>query len=110
MGMCCLCRCNDLFICGIQTAIADIFHNCSVEQPGILQDHTKQLTQLTSVKVLDVMTIDQDLSGIDIIEPHQQFDHGCLAGTCGTHNSHLLPCFYICGEVMDNDLIGVISK
>ena len=35
-------RClDDFFVCGVKSAVADIFHDCSVEQPGILKHHSE---------------------------------------------------------------------
>ena len=103
-------RSDNLLIRGVQPAVTDIFHDSSVEQPGILQHHAEQFPQFTSVKIFDIMAVDQDLTGIDVVEPHQQFDHGRLAGTCRADDCHLLPRFYRCGEIMDNDFVRIISK
>ena len=106
----CLCCCDHLFICGIQTSVTDIFHNGSRKQPGILKHHSKHLSQTASVKVFDVITVYLNTSAIEIIESHKQFHHSCLSCTCGTYNGNLLTILHICGEVIDNDLIRIVAE
>ena len=41
VGSCGFCCCDDFLICCIEPAVADVFHDGSLEQPRILQDHTE---------------------------------------------------------------------
>ena len=74
---------NDLFVGGIQTAIADILHDGALEQPGVLQHHAEALAQGTAVKVADIVAVQGDGAGIHIVEPHEQVDEGGLAAAGG---------------------------
>ena len=56
------------------------------------------------------MSIHLDTSAIYIIETHQQFYHGCFSGAGRSYDSDLLSVMNICGKVIDNDLIRVVSE
>ena len=104
------CSCDHLFIGCIQSSVPDIFHNGSGEQPGILQYHSKHLTEITAVEITDIMTVNLDTSAVYIIETHQKFDHGCLSGTGRSYDSDLLTVMHIRGKIIYNDLIRVVSE
>ena len=104
------CCCDHLFIRCIQPSVTDVFHNGSGKQPGILQHHSEHLTEITAVEVTDIMSIHLDTSAIYIIETHQQFYHGCFSGAGRSYNGDLLSVMNICGKVIDNDLIRVVSE
>jgi len=104
------CSCDHLFIGCIQSSVPDIFHNGSGEQPGILQYHSKHLTEITAVEITDIMTVNLDTSAVYIIETHQKFDHGCLSGTGRSYDSDLLTVMHIRGKIIYNDLIRVVAE
>ena len=104
------CSCDHLFIGCIQSSVTDIFHNGSGEQPGILQHHSKHLTEITAVEITDIMTVNLDTSAVYIIETHQKFDHGCLSGTGRSYDSDLLTVMHIRGKIIYNDLIRVVAE
>ena len=101
---------NDLFVGGIQTAIADILHDGALEQPGVLQHHAEALAQGTAVKVADVVAVQGDGAGIHIVEPHEQLDHGGLTGTGGANDGDLLAGLHIAAEIVDDGLFGHITE
>ncbi len=56
------------------------------------------------------MTIHQDGAVVDIVEAHQQLDHGGLAGAGRTDDGDLLAGFGVEREVVDDDLIRVVTE
>ena len=101
---------DDFFICGVQPSIPDIFHNSSVEQPGILEHHAEHFPQFASVKVFYIVAVNQDLPGIYIIKPHEQLDHGGLSRSCRTYDSHFLSFLNLHVEIMDDHMTWIITK
>ena len=110
VGPCGFCCCDDFFICRIESAVADVFHDGSLEQPRILQDHTEGIAQLSAVEVFDVVSIDLDCPAVDIIKTHQQFDHGCLSGSGRSYDRGFLARFYFGAEIVDDDLLRVVAE
>ena len=108
--MCRFCRRDDFLICCIQPSVTDIFHNGSLEQPGILQYHAKHFTQLSSVEIPDIVSIQADSDAVYVIETHQQLDHCRLSGAGRSNNRNHLPRFYFTGEILNNDFIRCIAK
>ena len=101
---------DDFLIGGIQTAIADVFHNGALEQPGILQYHAKAFAQGAAVKVLYVVAVQRNGAGVDIVKAHQQLDHGGFACAGGADNGNFLAGFYIAAEIPDNSLFRRVAK
>ena len=95
MHMCRLRCLNHFFLCRIQFSITDIVTDRTMEQPGILQNHSEHFTEFTSIEVPDIMSVNLDRTSIHIIETHEQFDHCCLSGSCRTNNCDLLAFFHI---------------
>ena len=56
------------------------------------------------------MSIDLDCPTVDIIETHQQFDHGCLSGSSRSYDGDLLTFFYFCREIIDDDMLRIVSE
>ncbi len=82
----------------------------SVVKPGILQDHGKHLTQIVAGEVSDVVAIYQDRAAVDVVEPHQQFDHGGLASSGRADNGDLLAGGNGCREIIDDDFVRAVAK
>ena len=101
---------NHIFIGSVGPSIADILHDGAIVQPGILQNHAKHAAQVRPGEILDVMPIHQNGPAVDVIEAHQQLNHGGLAGTGGADDGDLLAGFGIEGKVIDDDLIGVVTE
>ena len=101
---------DDFLIGGIQAAIADVFHNGALEQPGILQYHAKAFAQGAAVKVLYVVAVQRNGTGVDIVKAHQQLDHGGFACAGGADNGNFLAGFYIAAEIPDNSLFRRVAK
>ena len=98
------------FVGCLRAAITDIFTDGTAEQPGILQNHAKDRTQIAALEVADVITIDLDGTALYIIEAHEQLDDGGLACTCGTDDGDGTAGFGGGTQVMDDDLVGIIAK
>ena len=63
-----LCRGDHLFVGGVGSAVADIFHHGTRKQVGILQDHCDVLSKHLSLDLLDVHAVDSDTALFDIVE------------------------------------------
>src|SRR5574340_1067459 len=90
--------------------VADILHDRAVVQPGILQHHAELLAQVAAGEFANIMPIDADGPGIDVVEAHQQFDDGRLAGAGRPNDGNPLAALYFGGEITDHDFIRVVAK
>ena len=104
------CRCDHFFVGRIQSSVTDIFHDRTVKQPGILQYHTETFSQISPVKVPDIVSVDQDSSAVGIIETHQQFHQCGFSGTGRTDDRDLLSRLHLLGEIFYNDLIRAVAE
>ena len=104
------CRCNHFLIGCIESSVANILHDGSFKQPGILQYHTKCIAQFSSVEVFDIVIIQQNRTTVYIIETHEQFYHCCLSGSGRSYDCDLLTRLYLSTEIIDNDLLRIITK
>ena len=81
-----------------------------MEQPCVLEHHTKHLPKFAPVEISDIMPIDLNRPTVHIIETHQKFNHSCLACASRSYDCDLLSFFHCCREIIDNDLIRVIPE
>ena len=110
VGMGCLgCR-YDLLIRSIQLAVPDIFHNRTLKQPGVLQYHAEVFPKVAAVEFLYIMPVHLNGALIYIIETHQQFYHGGLAGTCRSYNRNGLSGLHLTGEILYNNFVRCIAE
>ena len=63
-----------------------------------------------SVEVSYVMAVDLDRTAVYIIKAHEQFDHRCFSGSCRTDDCDFLTFFYICREIVNDDLFRIVSE
>ena len=101
---------HHFFVRSIQTTVSDVLHDGIVEQPGILKDHAETGPQTVTVEGPHVMTVQQDGTAVDIIETHQQFDQGGLAGAGGADDGDHLTLLYIAAEVVDDRRVFGITE
>ena len=56
------------------------------------------------------MAVDLDRTAVYIIKAHEQFDHRCFSGSCRTDDCDFLTFFYICREIVNDDLFRIVSE
>lgn len=91
MGRCHLRCLNDLLVCGIKPSVADILHDRSRKQVGILKNHGDVAAQLVPLNMADINAVDGDGPALDIIEAVDEVRDRRLSGSRGTHEGNLLP-------------------
>ena len=91
-----VCRLDDFFIRCIRFTVTDVFHDCTGMQPCILQYHAKAVSQFMPGNILCVDAVNIDVTTVELIEAHQQFDNGCFTGTGRSDNGDLGSGFDIC--------------
>ena len=105
-----LCSLDHFLICGIKSSVAQVLHDRPMEKPCVLKHHTEHLSQVVPVKVSDIVPINLDRTAVYIVETHEQLDHCRLSGPRRTYDSDLLSFFYFCREVIDDDLIRIVTE
>ncbi len=90
MGRCHLRRLNDLLVCGIKPSVADILHDRSRKQVGVLKNHGDVAAQLVPLNMADINAVDSDGPALDIVEAVDEVRDRRLSGSCGTHEGDLL--------------------
>ena len=110
VGVGSLCGGDHLFIGGVKPTVADVLHDGALEQPCVLQHHTKAFAQGAAVKVPHIVTVQGDGTGIHIVKAHQQLDHSGLARAGGAYNGHLLAGLHRAAEVVDNSLVRGVAE
>ena len=75
-----------LFLYGIRSSIGDIFPYRSRKKPGLLQNHTKLLSEAFPGNSARIHSIYRNAPGIRVVKPHEQVDDGGFPTACGAHN------------------------
>ena len=80
------------------------------KQHGILQHDCRVATQFIPADIPNVHAVNEDLAGIDIVEPHQQVYHSGLTAAGGANQRHLFAGLYIQRKVMQHTFFRHIRK
>ena len=89
---------------------ADVVAHGSLFDPGILQHHTKAAAERMAGQLVDRLSVDADLSGIDIIEAHQQVDKRRLSASGRADNGNTHARLYVKIKVLDQFFLFVITE
>ncbi len=100
-----LCRCIYLFICGLQTAVTDVFHDRTGEEVRILQHDAERTPQIRLVDLLHIDAVIAELAVGNLIKTIDEVRNGGLSGTGGAHQSDLLTGLCMNGNVMEHGLV-----
>ena len=103
-------RGDDFLVGCILSSVADVFHDGTLEQPGILKHHSEVVPQIVPVKITDIVSVQGDAAAVHVVEAHQQLYHGGLAGARGTDDGDALAGLHLAVEVMDDDLFRIIAE
>ena len=110
VGIGTLCRSDALFIGGIQSAVADIVHDCAGKQVDILQNNAQRAPQVGLSNLVDVDAVIADLAVRQIIEPVNQVGDSSLSGAGRTDKRHLFAGLCVQAHVVQHDLIRHIAE
>ena len=109
-AFCLFCCPDDFFIRGIRFSEADIFTDSTGFDPGILKHHTEALSERMSGKLIDRFTVDTDLSGIHVIEAHQEVDKCCFSASGRTYDRNTHTRFNLKVKVFNQRFTLVIAE
>src|SRR5450830_2048744 len=70
---------HDLLLRSVVTPVGNILTDRAVEEPGILQDHTKHGAQTAPAHLPGLDAVERDGAALDVIETHEQIDECGLA-------------------------------
>ena len=101
-----LCRGNAFFVERVQPAVADVFHNCSGKQVGVLQDHAKTAAQIGLFNFVDVDSVVTDFAVRNVVKPVDQVGNRCLSRARGAHERDFLAGFGVEGYAVQDRLSG----
>ena len=92
---------DDLLPGGVGPAEGHVLGDGAAEEPGVLEDHGEAVPGGGPGIFGHVPAAQQNLTGIHVIEPHEQVDEGGLAGTGGTDDGDVLALLDPDGEIPD---------
>ena len=104
------CCSDDFLVGGIQTTVADVFHDGTGEEVGVLQYHRHGAAQIILTDFLDVDAIVADLTGIQLVEAVEQVGDGGFACTGGADEGDLLTRFCVKTQIVENRLVRHIAE
>lgn len=102
-----LCTGYHSFPLHVLLCITNIFRNCSLKQPGILQNHSKSTSQFFSGHFSNIHSIYQNFSAINFIKSHQQVDQCCFPAPVGPTIATFCPGFIVTSIPFINKESGV---
>ena len=75
---------GDLVVGGALAAVADVVADGTGEQPRVLQHHAGAGAHVVAAEVGDVLTVEQDATAVELVEPHDEVDQRGLPRAGGT--------------------------
>ena len=105
-----LCRLDARFVRGVQSAVADVLHDGTGEQVGILQNDAQASPQIRLFDLVDVDAVVADLAVGNIVEPVDQIGDGGLAGAGGANESDLLARMGVESHIVEDLLLRHIAE
>ena len=82
------CRGLDLLVGRLFATIGDVVADGAGEQPGVLQHHPEQASQVAARHLPRVHAVDEDATLVQLVEAQQQVDEGGLAGAGGADDGY----------------------
>src|SRR3569623_2387011 len=74
-----------LVAAGVGSAVGDVVVDAVVEQHGVLRHHADGGAQAVLRDLADVLAVDADAAGADVVETEQRSCERRLAGAAGPH-------------------------
>ena len=110
MDFCSLCgSCHLLRRCA-RLAIGNIFIDCPLKEPCVLQHHCVSPPQACTRNITDGMMIHRNLPCVHIIKPHQKIDQRRLSGASRSYHRHQFSRRSMQIQMLDDTLFFCVSK
>ena len=90
MGTGCFGSLDHFLIRRIRSSISDIFHDGSAEQMSVLQHHSYMGAKTASFVFLNISSVDDDRSLLNVVKTVQKVCNGGLSGSGRTNKGNLL--------------------
>ena len=103
-------RSHDFLVGRIQTTVADIIADGAGKQVGILQNDTERAAEVRLFDLIDIDAVVADLAVREVVETVDQVGDGRLARARCADERDLLTGLSIQRDVVQNDLIRVITE
>ena len=81
-----------------------------MEQPGVLEDHPEDPSQVVPGRCPGVDPVDRDPAPIDLVEAHEQVDQGRLARAGRAHDCDRLAGLDVQVQVVDQGLVWFVAE
>ena len=96
------------FLVGNAFGVVDeVLADGPLEHPRILKDHAEDVVDFLAGHVLDGNAVDEDIAAVDLVEAHEEVDHGRLSGAGRSDDGDLHARLDLGREVVD-DLARVV--
>ena len=100
----------NLCIADALLGVDNVFPDGALEEPGVLENHAKQVMDVFPGEVGNVLAVDANFATVQLVEPHEQVHQSRLACAGGTYNGHLLARLGMGREVLDDGFVGCVAK
>ena len=91
-------------------AVGEVVVDRSFEQPRVLQHHAEAAAHVGSRRLAGVDTVDEDASGLDLVEPHEEIDQGRLARAGRPDDGDRLTRDDVQAQVLDQRLVFEVAE
>ena len=95
---------------GALGAVGDVVVDRALEQPCILQHHAEAAPDFLAGRVAGIDAIDEDPTGLHLVEPHEQIHEGGLACSGGADDRDRLPGLDIKAQILDKRHILEVAE
>ena len=104
------CRFDHLFIGRVLGAVAQVFHDCAIEQPALLKHHSKAFSQLIALHCRNINAVKVNAAAVQLVKPHKQVYQRGLSAARGADYRNVAAALDIERKVLYQRLVGRIRK
>ena len=110
VGVCKFCCGDTFFVGGVEAAVADIIHDASREQVGVLQNHTQRPSQILFVDFIDIYPVVADFAVLNVVKPVDKVGDCRFARARCADKSEFLTGFCAKGYAVQHEFIGDVTE
>ena len=99
-----------LLVGSVQLAVADVVHDGTGEQVGLLEYHAQRAAQIRLADLVYVDAVVADLAIGNVVEPVDKVRNGGLTGTGSAYKGDFLTGMGIEGHIVEDGLLRHIAE
>lgn len=100
----------DLFICSLEITVTNVVEDIRVKEGSVLRDNTDRSTERVESHSFDVLSVDQNLTRIGIVEAEEEPEDGGFAAPRWTNDGYFLTGWDLKRKVAEDRAFRMVGK